>query len=89
MAPTPEKLRLTFEWPGGTLPKTYAFPEETFKLIGENPKALKYFGDLPELPKYYRILEPPTGTPIQRGIVPGGDFGGRGGVPEVIFPKGF
>jgi hypothetical protein len=29
------------------------------------------------------------GTPIQRGLVPGGEFGGRGGVPEVYFPEGF
>lgn len=37
----------------------------------------------------WRLLQPPPGTPIQRGIVPGGQFGGVGGVPEVIFPKGF
>ena len=39
--------------------------------------------------RYYRILQPPAGTPIQRGIVPGGQFGGVGGAQEVIFPKGF
>ncbi len=33
--------------------------------------------------------EPPAGTPVQRGIVPGGEFWGQGGVPEVIFPEGF
>lgn len=48
-------------------------------------------GDLPgeESPTVYRTLEPPAGTPIQRGIVPGGEFGRRGGIPEVFFPEGF
>jgi hypothetical protein len=51
---------------------------------------LKNLGDLPgAAPQYYRILQPPAGTPIQRGIVPGGEFGGVGGAEEVIFPKGF
>ena len=52
--------------------------------------ALKNFGDLPgEPPTVFRTLEPPPGTPIQQGIVPGGEFGGLGGVPEVFFPAGF
>lgn len=76
--------------PGGVQSGTYAFPEATFNSIGENPAALKNFGDLPgAAPQYYRILRPPAGTPIQRGIVSGGEFGGTGGVPEVIFPNGF
>ena len=25
----------------------------------------------------------------QRGVVPGGQFGGTGGAPEVFFPEGF
>jgi hypothetical protein len=76
--------------PGGIQPGTYAFPEATFNAIGEDPAALKNFGDLPGAPpQYYRILSPPAGTPIQRGIVPGGQFGGVGGVPEIIFPNGF
>src|SRR4051812_35924923 len=80
----PENLKLTFETPGGTQPGTYAFPEDTFLKIGNNPAKLKDLGDLPgSAPQYYRILEPPEGTPIQRGIVPGSEFGGRGGVPEV------
>lgn len=58
--------------------------------IGRDPAALKNLGDLPgALPQYFRILEPPAGTPIQRGTVPGGEFGGVGEVPEVLFPKGF
>ncbi len=86
----PANLRFTFETPGGAQPGTYAFPESTFNQIGQNPAALKNFGDLPGTPpQYFRILEPPPGTPIQRGIVPGGQFGGVGGVPEVLFPEGF
>lgn len=76
--------------PGGAQPGTYAFPQATFETIGENPAALKNFGDLPgAAPQYFRTLSPPAGTLIQRGIVPGGEFGGVGGVPEVIFTKGF
>ena len=26
---------------------------------------------------------------LDAGIVPGGEFGGVGGVPEVFFPEGF
>ncbi len=86
----PENLKFTFETPGGTQKGTYAFPEKTFELIGKDPVKLKDLGDLPgSVPNYYRILEPPARTPIQRGIVPGGEFGGRGGVPEVKFPEGF
>ena len=86
----PENLNFTFETPGGTRPGTYAFPKSTFDAIGPDPTALKNFGDLPgEPPTVYRELEPPEGTPIQRGIVPGGQFGGEGGVPEVYFPEGF
>ena len=86
----PQNLKFTFETPGGVLPGTYAFPEATFKSIGNNPTALKNLGDLPgTAPQYYRILEPPVGTAIQRGIVPGGQYGGVGGVEEVIFPRGF
>jgi hypothetical protein len=86
----PENLKFTFEAPGGTQAGTYAFPEKTFLEIGQNPATLKNLGDLPGgQPQYFRILEPPAGTPIQRGIVPGGEFGGIGRVPEVLFPKGF
>jgi hypothetical protein len=75
---------------GGTQPGTCAFPESTFNSIGQDPEALKNFGDLPgQPPQIYRILEMPAGTPIQRGMVPGGEFGGAGGVPEVYFPKGY
>jgi RHS repeat-associated protein len=85
-----ENLKFTFEKPGGVPKGTYAFPEETFNLIGKDPTRLKDLGDLPGAePYFYRSLEPPPGTPIQRGIVPGGEFGGRGGVPEVMFPEGF
>jgi hypothetical protein len=74
----------------GVQPGTYAFPEAAFNAIGQDPAALKNFGDLPgKPPQYYRIIKPSPGTPIQRGIVPGGQFGGVGGVQEVIFPKGF
>ncbi|MDD5492359.1 MAG: hypothetical protein PHV60_06750, partial [bacterium] len=86
----PKNLNFTFETPGGVQPGTYAFPESTFNSIGNNPLALKHFGDLPgPVPNYYRILEPPAGTIIQRGVVSGGEFGGVGGVKEVIFPRGF
>jgi RHS repeat-associated protein len=87
---TPESLRFTFEGNGGVSPGTYAFPESTFNQIGRDPAALKNFGDLPGAsPQYYRILEPPPGTPIQRGTVPGGEYGGIGGVSEVRFPYGY
>ena len=86
----PRNLKFSFDSPGGVAPGTYAFPESTFNSIGRNPAALKNFGDLPgSAPQYFRIIEPPPGTAIQRGIVPGGEFGGVGRVPEVIFPKGF
>jgi len=87
---TPENLNFTFETPGGVRAGTYAFPESTFNEIGLDPAALKNLGDLPgEPPSVYRLLEPPAGTPIQWGVVPGGEFGGDGGVPEVFFPEGF
>jgi hypothetical protein len=86
----PENLKFTFDTPGGIRPGTYAFPESTFNEIGRDPVALKNFGDLPgEPPQVYRVLEPPPGTPIQRGTVPGGQFSGEGGVLEVYFPEGF
>ncbi len=85
---TPADLKFTFETPGGVKPGTYAFPEKTFNSTGLDPTKLKDLGDLPSSPQYYRIIEPPAGTPIQRGVVPGGQYGGSGGVPEVIFPEG-
>lgn len=87
----PQNLKWTFEHPGGTAPGTYAVPEEYFNSISHDPAFLKDIFDLPDtsLPQYYRILEPPAGTPIQYGTVPGGEFGGSGGAPEVFFPKGF
>ena len=69
---------------------SYAMPEATFNALGRNPAVLQNALDLPgAAPQYYRYVYPPAGTPIQRGIVPGGQFGGAGGYPEVIFPKGF
>jgi YD repeat-containing protein len=86
----PENLKFSFLTPGGVQPGTFAFPASTFEQIGENPLALQNLGDLPgAAPQYFRILNPPAGTPIQRGMVPGGEFGGKGGVPEVLFPEGF
>jgi hypothetical protein len=86
----PRNLKFGSTSLSGAQPGTYAFPEATFNSIGQSPAALKNFGDLPgAVPQYFRTLSPPAGTPIQRGIVPGGEFGGVGGVPEVIFPKGF
>jgi len=86
----PENLKFTFDTPGGTQAGTYAFTESTFNQIGQDPAAWKNFGDLPgDPPQYFRFLEPPAGTPIQRGIVPGGEYGGEGGVPEVRFPEGY
>lgn len=86
----PQNLKFGSSSLSGAQPGTYAFPEATFNAIGQNPAALKNFGDLPgAAPQYFRILQPPDGTPIQRGIVPGGQFGGAGGAGEVIFPKGF
>jgi RHS repeat-associated protein len=86
----PKYLNYSFDGAGGALPKTYAMPEATFNAIGRNPAALQSLLDLPgSAPVYYRYLQPPPGTLIQRGIVPGGEFGGVGGTPEVLFPKGF
>jgi RHS repeat-associated protein len=86
----PQNLKFGSTSLSGAQPGTYAFPEATFNSIGQSSTALKNFGDLPgAAPQYFRTLSPPAGTQIQRGIVPGGEFGGAGGVPEVIFPKGF
>jgi len=86
----PQNLKFGSTTLSGAQPGTYAFPEATFNTIGQDAAALKNLGDLPGAPpQYYRILRPPAGTPIQRGIVPGGQFGGVGGAQEVIFPKGF
>lgn len=68
---------------------SYAMPESTFNLLGRDPGVLKNALDLPgSAPQYFRYIRPPVGTPIQRGLVPGGEYGGVGGFPEVIFPKG-
>jgi len=86
----PQNLRFGSSSLSGAQPGTFAFPQATFNSIGQNPSALKNFGDLPgAAPQYFRTLSPPLGTPIQRGIVPGGQYGGVGGVPEVLFPQGF
>jgi hypothetical protein len=86
----PQNLKFGSTSLSGAQPGTYAFPEGTFNAIGQDPALLKNLGDLPGAPpQYFRILQPPAGTPIQRGIVPGGQFGGVGGAQEVIFPKGF
>lgn len=86
----PENLKWTMEHPGGVAPGTYAVPESVFNEIGPDPARLKDLLDLPgEPPTVFRVFEPPPGTPIQRGVVPGGEFGGRGGLPEVYFPEGF
>jgi RHS repeat-associated protein len=89
VAAKPSELNFSFRAPTGVTPGTYAFPEETFLSIGRDPARLADLGDLPKLPEFFRIIEPPVGTPIQRGFVPGGQFGGIGGVPEVYFPEGF
>jgi len=68
---------------------SYAMPEATFNALGRNPAVLKDALDIPgSAPQFFRYIRPPAGTPIQRGIVPGGEFGGVGGHPEVIFPRG-
>jgi RHS repeat-associated protein len=75
---------------GGFLAGAYAFPLQTYLNIGWNPALLKDLGDLPgPLPKFLHIAEAPECIPIRRGIVPGGEFGGTGGIPEVLFPFGF
>jgi RHS repeat-associated protein len=87
---SPQNLKFGSTSLSGVQPGTYAFPQATFDAIGQDPVALQNLGDLPgNAPQYYRILQPPPGTPIQRGIVPGGQFGGAGGAQEVIFPSGF
>lgn len=90
VAASPEALNFSFKSPGGALARTYAFPEDVFQKIGQDPATLQDFGDIPGPPPvYYRVFSPPPGTPIQRGIVPGLQYGGRGGVPEVYFPNEF
>jgi RHS repeat-associated protein len=89
VASSPSELNFSFSAKTGVTPGTYAFPEAAFQKIGMNPSALKNFGDLPKTPQFYRIIEPPPGTPIQRGVVPGREFGGIGNVNEVFFPEGF
>jgi hypothetical protein len=70
--------------------RTYALPADVFQKIGQDPAALQDFGDIPGAPPvYFRVLSPPPRTAIQRGIVPGGQYRGRGGVPEVYFPEEF
>ena len=84
----PQNLKFGSTSLSGAQPGTYAFPEATFNLIGQSPTALKNFGDLPgAAPQYFRTLSPPAGTPIQRGIVPGGEFGGVGGVQKSFSRK--
>ena len=86
----PKNLKMTVDGNTGTLPGTFAFPKTTFDAIGRNPVKIKDLGDLPgSAPQYFRELRPPFSTPIKRGTVPGGEFGGKGGVPEVLFPEGF
>jgi hypothetical protein len=83
-------LNFTYGTPGGVRPGTYAFTQSAFDAIGEDPLQLKNLGDLPgPPPQYFRTLQPPPGTAIQRGIVPGGEFGGEGGAEEVIFIEGY
>ena len=63
--------------------------ESVFNQIGRDPRKLKDLLDLPgDPPTAFSVFEPPAGTPIKRGIVPGGQNGGKGGVPEVLFPEG-
>jgi hypothetical protein len=51
---------------------------------------VKGMGDIPGgKPNVLSIMSPPAGTPIKRGTVPGGEFGGAGGAKEVIFTEGF
>ena len=86
----PRGLNFSFKSPGGVQGGTYAFPEEQFLKFQSNPLTIKYFGDLPgEAPTVYGRITPPAGTPIQRGIVPGGQFGGAGGAQEAYFPNDF
>ena len=86
----PQNLKFGSTSLSGAQPGTYAFPQATFDAIGPNPAALNNLGDLPgSAPQYFRTLSPPPGTPIQSGIVLGGQYGGVGGVEEVIFPSGF
>lgn len=87
VAPTIPRLNISST--GGFLAGSHAFPAATFWGIGWNPALLKDFGDLKDLPRFFHQATAPECTPIRRGIVPGGELGGRGGVPEVLFPFGF
>jgi len=86
----PKELNWAFEHPGSVSPRTYAVPESVFNQVGRDPQKLKDLLDLPgPAPTVYTIIEPPSGTFIKRGVVPGGEYGGRGGVAEVYFPEGY
>ena len=89
VASIPEKLKISAT--GGFLADTFAFPLATYLGIGWDPAALKNLGDLPDpnLPTVMHQAEAPECTPIKRGIVPGGEYGGIGGIAEVLFPFGF
>ncbi len=70
-----------------TVPRSggYVMPATTFNFFRRAPDLLKDSFDLPgSAPKYYRYIFPPAGTSIQRGIVPGKEFGGNGGYEEGI-----
>ncbi len=88
-ASSAEKLRFSFKSPGGTLGQTHAFPKNQFLKFNNDPQIMRNLGDLPGAPTVYREISPPPGTPIQRGIVPGGEYGGDGGAQEVYFPEDF
>lgn len=75
---------------GGVEPGTYAFPKSSFMQLLASPEGVKSLGDVPGgKQSVFSVLSPPAGTPIKRGTVPGGEFGGVGGAPEAIFPQGF
>ncbi len=83
-------LKFSFGSPGGTEAGTHAFPKDQFLKFNNNPKIMKDLGDLPgAAPSFYREIAPSPGTPIQRGTVPGGEYGGGGGSQEVYFPDEF
>jgi hypothetical protein len=87
VAPTIPRLNISST--GGFLAGSHAFPAATFWGIGWNPALLKDLGDLPDLPRFFHQATAPDCTPIRRGIVPGGELGGRDGIPDVLFPFGF
>jgi len=85
----PKTLNRTFKHPGAIEPDTYAIPESVFNQIGRDPQKLKDLLDLPgDAPTVFTVFEAPVGTPIKRGITPGGEFGGSGGAIEIFFPEG-